>query len=178
MCLSYLKFPFIITLESGIVPHFLYILLFEIRSDNQVPRTIRRQFLWKTSSKSSSAFWSALLQSMTTVIIVAFNIIIFAGLSSKLLPIAKKKKKKKHRVLALLILTYSMVPLLSCIVAIVVIVVVALIAACTCLFFSTSPSIHVEIFNLTPSTGPEALLIRPLDNLCGRFAFRFISMQL
>ena len=75
---SYLNFSFIIALESGIEPHFSYNLLFEIRSVSWVPRTIRRQFLWKTSSKFSSAFRSAHASEpyLTTVITVASNILI------------------------------------------------------------------------------------------------------
>ena len=67
---SHLNLSFIIAPESGIEPHFSYNLLFEIRSVSRVPRTIRRQFLWKTSSKFSSmktpilpvrSFWSRAL---------------------------------------------------------------------------------------------------------------------
>ena len=55
---SHLNLSSIIAPESRIEPHFSYNLLFEIQSVSWVPRTIRRQFLWKTSSKFSSAFWS------------------------------------------------------------------------------------------------------------------------
>ena len=75
---SHLNLSFIIAPESGIEPHFSYSLLFEIRSVSRVPRTIRRQFLWKTSSKFSSAFWSVHASEpyLTTVITVASNILI------------------------------------------------------------------------------------------------------
>ena len=53
---SHLNLSFIISLDSGIEPHFSYKLLFEIRSVSRVPRTIRTQFLWKTSSKCLSTF--------------------------------------------------------------------------------------------------------------------------
>ena len=56
---SHLNLSFIIAPESRIEPHFSYNLLFEIRSVSRVPRTIRKQFLWKISSKLSSAFRSA-----------------------------------------------------------------------------------------------------------------------
>ena len=58
-CPSHLNLYFVIALESGIEPHFSYSLLFEIWSVSQVPRTFHRQFLWKTSIKSSSTFQSA-----------------------------------------------------------------------------------------------------------------------
>ena len=76
--LSHLNLSFIIAPESGIEPHFSYNLLFEIRSVSRVPRTIRRQFLWKTSSKFSSAFRSAHASEpyLTTVITIASNILI------------------------------------------------------------------------------------------------------
>ena len=51
MCPNHLSLSFSIAPESGIKLHFLYSLLFEIRSVSRVP--------WKTSSKSSSAFRSA-----------------------------------------------------------------------------------------------------------------------
>ena len=75
---SHLNLSFIIALESGIEPHFSYNLLFEIRSVSRVPRTIRRQFHWKTSSKFSSAFRSAHASEpyLTIVITVASNILI------------------------------------------------------------------------------------------------------
>ena len=75
---SHLNLSFIIAPESGIEPHFSYNLLFEIRSVSRVPRTIRRQFLWKTSSKFSSAFRSAHASEpyLTTVTTVASNILI------------------------------------------------------------------------------------------------------
>ena len=74
----HLNLSFIIAPESGIEPHFSYNLLFEIRSVSRVPRTIRRQFLWKTSSKFSSAFRSAHASEpyLTTVTTVASNILI------------------------------------------------------------------------------------------------------
>ena len=75
---NHLNLSFIIALESRIEPHITYSLLFEIRSVSRVPRTIRRQFLWKTSSKFSSAFRSAHASEpyLTTVITVASNILI------------------------------------------------------------------------------------------------------
>ena len=74
---SHLNLYFIVALESGIEPHFSYNLLFEIRSVSRVPRTNRRQFLWKTSSKFSYAFRSAYASEpyLTTVITVASNIL-------------------------------------------------------------------------------------------------------
>ena len=77
-CPSHLNLSFIIALESGIEPHYSYSLLFEIRSVSRVPRKILKQFLWKTSSKSSSAFRSAHASDpyLTTVITVASNILI------------------------------------------------------------------------------------------------------
>ena len=67
-----------LTLESGIEPHFSYSLLFEIRSVSRVPRTILMQFLWKTSSKSSSAFLSTHASEpyLSTVFTVGSNILI------------------------------------------------------------------------------------------------------
>ncbi|XP_065561989.1 uncharacterized protein LOC136028203 [Artemia franciscana] len=64
--------------RKRIEPHFSYNLLFEVRSVSRVLRTIRRQFLWKTSSKFSSAFWSAHASEpyLATVITVASNILI------------------------------------------------------------------------------------------------------
>ena len=78
---SHLNLSFIIAPESGIEPHFLYNLLFEIQSVSQIPRTICRQFLWKTSCKFSSAFWSAHASEpyLTTVITVASNILILVS---------------------------------------------------------------------------------------------------
>ena len=75
---SHLNLYFILAPESGIEPHFSYNLLFEIRLVSRVPRTIRRQFLWKISGKFSSAFRSAHASEpyLTTVIIVASNILI------------------------------------------------------------------------------------------------------
>jgi hypothetical protein len=48
------------------------------RPVSRVPRTISEQFLWKTYSKSSSAFRSAHASEpyLTTVITVAFNILV------------------------------------------------------------------------------------------------------
>ena len=62
-CPSHLNLSFIIAVESGTEPHFLNSLLFEIRSVTRGPRIIRRQFLWKTFSKSSSIFGAPMLQS-------------------------------------------------------------------------------------------------------------------
>ena len=75
---SHLNLSFIIALERGIESHFSYNLLFEIRSVSRVPRTIRRQFLWKTSNKFSFAFRSAHASEpyLTTAITVASNILI------------------------------------------------------------------------------------------------------
>ena len=72
-CPGHLNLYLIIALDSGIEPHFSYWLLFEIRSVSRVSRTIRRQ--WKTSSISSSAFWSTQVSEpyLTTVIAVASN---------------------------------------------------------------------------------------------------------
>ena len=78
MCLFPLNLTFAITLESGIEPYFSYNLLFEIQSVSRVPRTIRRQFLRKTFSKSSCAFRSAHASEsyFTIVVTVASNILI------------------------------------------------------------------------------------------------------
>ena len=75
---SHLNLCFIIALESRTEPHFSYSLLFEIQSVSRAPRTIRRQFLRKTSSKFSSAFRSAYASEpyLTTVITVASNILV------------------------------------------------------------------------------------------------------
>jgi hypothetical protein len=67
MCPSHLNLSLIIALESGIEPHFVYSLLFDIRSVSRVPEAIRRQFLWKTSSKSSKVFRSAHASPITSV---------------------------------------------------------------------------------------------------------------
>ena len=77
-CSSHLNLSFIIALESGIEPHFSYSLLFEIRSVSRLLKTIRKQFLWKTSSKSSSSFCGAHASEpyLTTEITVASNILI------------------------------------------------------------------------------------------------------
>ena len=77
-CPSHLILSLIIALESGIQPHFLHRLLFEIHSVSQLPRTNCRQFLWKTSGKSSSAFQRAQVSEpyLTTVITVGYNILI------------------------------------------------------------------------------------------------------
>ena len=58
-CPSHLNLSLIIALESRIEPHFPYSLLLEILLVSQVPKTIRRQFLRKTSSTSSSVLQSA-----------------------------------------------------------------------------------------------------------------------
>ena len=78
MWTSHFNLSFIIALESGIEPNFSYKLLFEIQSVSRVPRAIRRQFLWKTSSKFSSAFRNTHASEpyLITVITLAFNILI------------------------------------------------------------------------------------------------------
>jgi hypothetical protein len=53
--------PLIVALDKGLEPYFSYSLLFEIRSVSQVPNTIRKQFLWETSIKSSSIFGAPML---------------------------------------------------------------------------------------------------------------------
>jgi len=75
---SHLNLSFIVALESVIEPHFSYSLLFEILSVSRVPRTIPSQFLWKMSSKPSSAFRSAHASepNLTTAITVPSNILI------------------------------------------------------------------------------------------------------
>ena len=77
-CSSHLNLLSIIALDSGIEPHFSYSRLFEIQSVSRVPRTIHRQFLWKTSSKSPSTFRGTHTSEpcLTTVITVASNILI------------------------------------------------------------------------------------------------------
>ena len=79
-CPSHLNLSLITALKSWIEPRFPYSLPFEMRSVSRVPRTITRQFLWKTSSKSSSAFrsthdWELCL---TSVITGASGILILA----------------------------------------------------------------------------------------------------
>ena len=78
VCPSHLILSRIIALESGIKPHYSYSLLFVIRSVSQVPKTIHRQFIWKTFSKSSSVFRSAQASRpyLTTVISVASKIVV------------------------------------------------------------------------------------------------------
>jgi hypothetical protein len=80
-CPRHLNHSFNIALESGIEPHFSYSLLFEIRSVSRVLRTVLKHFLWKTSRKSSSAFWSAHASEpyLTTVITIASNYLILVG---------------------------------------------------------------------------------------------------
>ena len=75
--LSQPNLSFIIALESGIEPHFSYSLLFEKRSVRWVPRTIHRQFLWKTSSKFPFDFRSILASEsyLTIVTTVTSNIL-------------------------------------------------------------------------------------------------------
>jgi hypothetical protein len=77
-CPHHLSLSFIIALENGIEPYFSYNLLFEIRLVSRVPRTIRKQFLWKTSRRSSSTFRITHNSEpyLTTVITVASNILI------------------------------------------------------------------------------------------------------
>ena len=79
MCPRHLNL-FHIALESGVKLNFLYSILFKIRRVSRVPRTIRRQLIWKTSRKSSSAFRSTHASEpyLTTVITVASKILIFA----------------------------------------------------------------------------------------------------
>ena len=74
----HLRLCFIIAQESGMEPYFLYSLLFKIWSVSRITRTIRRQFLWKTFSKSSSAFRSVHVSEpyLTTIITTASNILI------------------------------------------------------------------------------------------------------
>ena len=74
---SHLNLSFIIALKSGIKPHFCTVYCW-IRSVSWVPRTIRWQFLWGTSSKFSSAFRSAHASepNLITVITVPSNILI------------------------------------------------------------------------------------------------------
>jgi hypothetical protein len=76
-CPSHLNPSLIIALENKIEPQFSHSLLFDKRSVSQVPKTILRQFLWKKSSKSSSAFRSAHASEpyLTTVNTVASNIL-------------------------------------------------------------------------------------------------------
>ena len=75
---SHLDLSFIIVLEGEFEPPFSYSQQFKMRSVSRVPRTIRRQFLWKTSSKSSSASGSAPASEpyLTTVITIPSNILI------------------------------------------------------------------------------------------------------
>ena len=77
-CLSHFKLSPIVVLETGIEPHFSHSLLFEIRSVNWIPRATRRQFLRRTSSKSSSVLSCAHYSGkyLTTVITLASNILI------------------------------------------------------------------------------------------------------
>ena len=77
-CPNHLNLSFIIALESRNEPHFSYNPLFQMRSVSRIPRIIRKQFLWKTSSKSSSAFRSAHASKLylTPVITVPSNILI------------------------------------------------------------------------------------------------------
>ena len=77
ICPSQLNHSFIIALESGI--YFLDSLLFEIRRVSRVPGTIRWQFLWKTSSKFSSAFRSTHASKPHLIIVntVLSNFLIF-----------------------------------------------------------------------------------------------------
>ena len=89
--------PSPIALKSGIEPRFSCNLLYETQS----VRKISRQFLWKTSSKSPSAFQSAHASEpyLTTVITVISNILtlvcrlIFLFFQA-FLTVRKKKKKK------------------------------------------------------------------------------------
>ena len=108
---SYLNLSFIIALESGIEPHFSYNLLFEIRSVSQVPRTIRGQFLWKTSSKFSSAFRSVHASEpyFTPVITVASNILILVWRHLPILPNFLSCEKHSWA-LAILVFTSSLLP--------------------------------------------------------------------
>ena len=55
---SHLNHSHIIALETGLEPHFSYSQLFEIRSVKRVPKTIRRQLLWKTYSHFFSPSFS------------------------------------------------------------------------------------------------------------------------
>ena len=75
-CPRHLNLSVIIALKCWFEPHFLYSLLFEIRSVSQVTRTISRPYIWKTSSKSLSAVRSAHTSEpyLTTVIILPSNI--------------------------------------------------------------------------------------------------------
>jgi hypothetical protein len=78
MCPSHLNLSLIIAIESWIEPYCLCSLLFKIRTVKLEPKIIRRQFLWKTYIKSSSAFRGALVSEpyLTTVINVASNILV------------------------------------------------------------------------------------------------------
>ena len=109
---SHLNLSFIIALYSGIEPHFSCNLLFEIRSVSRVPRTIRRQFLGKTSSNFSSAFGSAHASEpyLTTVITVASNILILVCRLIFLFFQTLFNCEKIPWALAILFLTCSLLP--------------------------------------------------------------------
>ena len=72
-CPSHINLSLIRVLESGVKPKCSYNLLFEIWVISRVPRTIRRQFLWKNILQTPSAFRSvhSLEPYITAVITVA-----------------------------------------------------------------------------------------------------------